>query len=299
MKKIVISSILLITSLLADTVMVSPYIGGIKYDNALSKSLKNKATVGGLDITTGSEDYLLQASYRYSNTSYKDSLKLTDLVQNDFSLIYNTYNKSYMLKVGAHYISNNESVAYKDLGSGIVGIVGISGFNWFKKDKLTYGIDAYYSIYLSGHDDTTNITTQVVDIMQFTPHISYSNVMSNTTRNDIELRINLIAATLYKDKGYISYEFSDTFVYKSFFTTLKYIGGEMKSGVVDGGLRVFNTKDLYTNTLSAKVGYYILPTLAVDASYGFFNYQEYDAKNLLLLPSGLNTVGYISISSKF
>ena len=299
MKKIVISSLLLINSLLAEIVMVSPYMGAVQYDNALSKSLKNKATIGGFDVTVGSEDYLLQSSYRYSSTSYKDSLKLADLVQNDFSFIYNTYNKAYMLKVGAHYLSNNESAAYKDLGSGIVGIVGIARYNWLEKDKLTYGIDAYYSIYLSGHDDTTNITTQVVDIMQFTPYISYSNVISNTTRNDIELKINLIAATLYKDKGYISYELSDTYVYKSFFTTLKYIGGEMKSGVVDGGLRVLNTKDLYCNSYNIKVGYYILKNLAVDASFGLNDYKEYDAKNLVLLPSGLNTVGYISLSCTF
>jgi len=286
-------------SLLADNVMVSPYVGGLEYDHGLSKSLKSRAKVSGIDTTLGDKTYLLQTSYKYINISYKDSQSLSNLHQHELSLIYNKYDELHMLKIGLHYLNNNEDSSYKDLGSGSVIILGVAGYNWFDKDKLTYGLDAYYSIYLNAHNDVSTTTTQMVDVVQFTPYLSYSRNISESTRNDIDFKINYIAATEYKDDAYFSFEISDTFVYESFYTTLRYFGGDMKSGVIDGGLKVFNTKDLYRNSYQLRVGYYILADVAIDLSAGVNDYKEYDAKNLVLLSSGINTEGYITLSCNF
>ena len=299
MKKIVLASLVSTMALMADVTTVTPYVGTTTYDKAATKSLKDSAQFGGIYTSVGNLDYLLELSYNYMNIKYKDAIGIDNLVQNDVTLKYGAYYKNHMLKIGLHYINNNEKETFRDLGSGAVGIIGIAGYNWFGSDKLTYGIDAYYSAYLHAHDDKSLTSTQFIDVVQFTPYLAFSKVISPTTRNDLSLKVNGIAASQYTKKTYLSYELSDTFVYKSFYTTLRYFGGEMKSGVIDGGMTVFNTKDLLTNSYSAKVGYYLTPSWAIDASYQMNNYKEYNAGTLQLLPEGSNSVALVSMSYSF
>lgn len=298
-KKIVIISLVSFNCLSADVLGLMPYIGTIKYDNSSSKSLKNDASFLGLEASVGDKEYLLEAAYRYTNISYKDSLNIQDLKQHDLTMIYHAKYSSYALKVGAHYINNNEATSFKDLGSGYIGIAGLEGYNFFDEDKFTYGVDAYYSVYPYAHDDTTSSYTQLIDIVQFTPYVEYSMVVNPSVRNDLSLKLNAIASTQYKDPGYLSFELSNTFVYENFFAVVKIFAGEMKSGVVDGGLQVINTKDLYTSSYSAKVGLYLAPTLALDASYTMNDYQEYNANTLTLAPEGHNSVAIVSLSYSY
>ena len=298
-KKMIIASLVSFSCLSADVFSLTTHIGTIKYDDSLTKSLKDDGSFLGLHTSIGDKEYLLEAAYSYTNISYKNSSDIQNLRQHDLSMIYTAKYSSYTLRVGAHYINNNEATSFKDLGSGYIGIASLEGYNFFDEDKFTYGVQAYYSIYPNAHDDTTKAYTQLIDIVQFTPYLEYSMVFNPSIRNDIALKLNAIAVTQYKNRGYLSFELSDTFVYENFYIVLKAFGGEMKSGVVDGGLEVINTKDLHTSSYSAKMGYYLTPTLALDASYAINYYQEYNAYTLTLAPEGHNRVAMVSLNYSY
>jgi len=296
LKKIVIIGLVSLNTLSADVVSLVPYLGAIKYDNSLTKSLKDSGSFIGVQASVNDNEYLLETAYSYKNISYKDSLNIQNLKQHDLSLMITSKCSAYSLKIGAHYINSNEVNSFKDLGTGYIGIAGLEGSNLFDKDKLTYGVEAYYSVYPDAHNETTTAATQFIDIVQFSPYLGYSMVLSSRLRNDAVFKVNAIASTQYKDPGYLSYDFKDTVVYGNLYAILKVFGGEMKSGVKEGGFDVYNTKDLYTGSYEIKAGYYLAPTLAVDFSYAVNYYQEYNAATLKLSPEGYNSVGVVMLS---
>ena len=283
----------------ADVVSVTPMIGKIQYDDSLSKSLKNDASLLGLRTKITNKSYIFDIAYSYSDIKYKESQNIDDLNQHDLSLIYISKNSKYALKIGGHYINNNESDTYKDLGTGYIGIAGLEAYQSFNQVKFTYGVEAYYSVYPTAHSDKSTAYTLLIDVVQFTPYLKYSLVLNQSLRNDLSFNINAIASTQYTDPGYLSYEVKDTLVYRNFYAVLRAFVGEMKSGVKEGGLEVMNTKDLYTSAYSLKVGYYLSPTLALDFSYGINFYQEYNAKKLLLSPEGHNSKEIVSLTYSY
>ena len=288
-------------TLCASDLTVIPYYGAIKYDNAASKSLKDSAQFLGLSGIWNNEakSKNVEVTYIHTKTDYKSTTSIDSVLEHDLTVKYRVSNDDFRLKVGFHYVYSDEDLSYVDLGTGYVGILGLEGFSSFDKDHLSYGVEAYYSAYLDAHDESTLAYTRMVDVMQFTPYLGYSRIFGDSIRNDLKLKINVIATTQYKDQGYYSYEVEDTFVYRGFYMTLKYLGGEMRSGVMNGGTTLFNNKDLILNYYDCKIGYYITPTLAMDITMGGMNYQEYDPFNLKLLPDGRNSIALLSLSATF
>lgn len=299
MKKIILCSLITSSVLLAEVSTVLPYAGNISYDKSGEKSLKDSAKFAGIYASTGTLDYLMEFSYNYLDISYKDALNIENLKQHDFTLMYNKYFTNYMFKAGLHYINNNEDETFRDLGSGFVAIAGIEGYNWFNKNKLEYGVDAYYSSYGDAHDDITIDHTTTVSILQFTPFVSYTMVSSEKMSNKLTAKANIISASDYQDSNYLSFEISDTFSYDKFYASLSYLFGDMKSGVRNGGFTVFNTKDLYSSSLDMKIGYNFTPTLSLSASYAINRYEEYNAATLQLLPEGENTIAFLTLRYSF
>jgi hypothetical protein len=298
MKKLILVSLVAASALMADVTTVTPYVGHIGYDSSSAKSLKDSAKFGGLYTSVGNLNYLFELAYSYTNIKYK-ATNLENLKQHDITLKYGKYYKNFTWNVGLHYINNNEKNTFKDLGDGYVAIVGVDGYKWFGYNKLTYGVDMYYSRYTDAHTDSSLAGTTTVDLLQFSPKLIHTKSINTNTKNTIELKVNFIKANDYKDSSYTSYEVADTLGYKSFFATLKYNGGKMRSGVKDAGLTVYNTKDLLRNAYSAKIGYYFTPKLEADISYTKNNYEEYNAATLSLLPEGSSTIGVISMSYSF
>jgi len=299
MKKLLLGSLLASSVLLADVTTVLPYIGQINYDNLQGKSLKDSAQFEGIYTSIGNMDYLVEFAYNYIDISYKEDLNIDDLKQHDLTLVYSKYYTKYMFKAGVHYINNNEKEDFRDLGDGFIIIGGLAGYTWFDKDKFTYGADVYYSTYGDAHNDRTILQTTSVSTWQMTPYLTYSKVFSNTTKNDITLKANMIFANDYQDSNYYSFEISDTLSYNNFYTILSYLGGNMKSGVRNAGFTVFNTKDLYKNSFDAKIGYYATPNLSFSLNYMINSYEEYNAATLQLLPEGRSDVTYLSASYSF
>lgn len=298
MKKLIFTSLVIASAAMADVKTVTPYAGTIEYDSSSTSSLKDNAKFAGLYTSVGNLDYLFELAYSYTDINYKSATQ-ENLKQHDITMKYGKYYKNFDWHVGLHYINNNEKNSFKDLGDGYVGIVGLDGYKWFGYNKLTYGADIYYSLYADAHNDTSLTSTTNVSIIQFSPKLMYSKVINVNTKNTILLKANFIKANDYKDSSYTSYEISDTLGYKKFFTTLKYNGGEMRSGVKDGGFTVYNTKDLLKSAYSVKIGYYFTPKLEIDASYTYNNYEEYDAANLKLLPKGHSSIAAVSMSYSY
>jgi len=298
MKKIILASVIATSALMADVKTVTPYVGTINYDSSSAKSIKDNAKLAGFYSSVGNLDYLLEFAYGYTKINYKDGT-IQDLKQHDITLKYGKFYKSFAWNAGLHYINNNESGTIKDLADGYTAILGLEGYKWFGYNKLTYGVDTYYSYYRHAFNDTSRASETKVGVLQISPKIMHSKAISINTKNTIALTANFIKANDYKNSTYSSFELSDTLGYKKFFTTLKYNGGEMRSGVKDGGFTVYNTKDLLKDAYSAKLGYYFTPKLEADVSYTYNNYQEYDANNLVLLPQGSSSIAVISMSYSY
>ena len=298
MNKLILASLSIASIAMADVSTITPYAGAIEYDSSTSSSLKDNAKFGGIYTSVGNLNYLFELAYSYTDIKYKNAT-LENLQQHDITMKYGKYYKNFTWNAGLHYINNNEKETYRDLGDGYVAIIGLDGYRWFGYDKLTYGVDVYYSRYADAHNDTSLTNTTAIDLWQFTPQIIYSKAININTKNTIALKANFIQANDYKDSSYTSYEIADTLGYKSFFTTLKFNGGEMKSGVKDGGLTVYNTKDLLKNAYSAKLGYYFTQKIEADISYTSNHYEEYDAAYLRLLPEGSSSIAVISMSYSY
>jgi hypothetical protein len=299
MKKLLMGTLLISAAAYADVATVLPYYGQVNYDNAPEKSLKDTSKFGGVYTSVGNLGYLFEFAYNYFDTDYKDTVPASNLKQHDLTMVYSKYYPHYMIKGGLHYINNNEKVTFRDLGDGLVGIVGVAGYTIDSTSKTTYGLDIYYSRYSSAHNDTTKTYTTSVDLWQFTPYIEYGHTFSENVGNKVGLKVNMIRANDYKDDSYVSYELSDTLTYKNAYLTLSYMGGDMKSGVRDNGFSVYNTKDLYSDSYSAKLGYNMTKNLNASINYTVNDYQEFNAATLQLLPEGKNTIIYAALSYTF
>lgn len=288
MKKIILGTALVASALMAEVVTLTPYGGTIDYGNDATKSFKDKATLLGAHMSIGTLGYLVEADYSHIKTKYIDPTT-PNLQQDDITLAYSKYYTNAMFKVGAHYINTND----KQLDDGIIGIIALGGYKYFGYDKLSYGLEGYYSYYKNGHDENY-LRVKKINIFQETPYISYYKSINTNWGNTISFKANFQQANDYVKKSYTSYELSDTLFYKSLFATLTYYNGEMKTGIKDGGMTVFNTLDLMKNGYSAKLGYYFKKNIVANISYTQNTYTEYT-----FLRDNTNDVAIASVSYSF
>ena len=289
----------MISTLYGVEITLLPYFGGTYYDKNSAKSLKSSGGYGGLYTSFSGQEDIFEVAYNYAETTYKSSTPLSNYSQHDLTLKYSRQTKNALFQVGVHTILNNEDTIYTDLGSGYIGFIGIGGHHKFSEDALVYGLEAYYSLYTDAHSELSRSQTKMISLGQFSPYFTYKAMLENTFRNDFTFRVNIINATDYQDPNYFSYDFSDTMVFDNSYITLHYIGGEMKSGVSNGGLTVINNKDLYKGTYNITLGYFETRGLAYDLNYALNTYQEYNPDTLKFLPKGVSSTLFASMSYKF
>jgi hypothetical protein len=94
--------------------------------------------------------------------------------------------------------------------------------------------------------------------------------------NTFAVKTNYQIAYDYDDDKYFSYEVSDTLFYKDFFATLKAYGGEMRTGVKDSGMTIYNTLDLMKKGFDIKLGYTLNKNTTLSISYGENTYSEFN-----------------------
>lgn len=269
MKKLFLATTILATCAYAEVISILPYGGIFSYDKESSKSIKDSATLYGVHATIGTLDYLIELDYLKTDISYKDTT-FENLDQDDITLAYGQYFKSFMLRGGVHYLKNNDPI----LGNGLVGFASIGGYKYVGYDKYSYGVKAYYSQY----DNNISLT-------QFTPYFTVYNSLSTNWGSILSLKANYQLTPDYEKESYLSFDVSETLYYKSIFLTLRGYGGEMMTGVKDSGFTVINTQDLMKTGYGAKMGYYFTPAAILSLSYDVNNYEEVN-----LVAEGSNSV---------
>ncbi len=268
MKKIILLSFVSATILVADITTIIPYSGVLSYSEDIDKTDKESSSFVGIYASHGDLNYLVEVGYTHLTSIYKDS-SYEILNQDNIAIAYSQYYKNFMFKLGTHYIGTNDTI----LGDGTLFIASFGGYNWSGYDKYSYGLESYYSLYNNGHNEIG--IEKPINILQFTPYFSFYKSFHKNIQNSITLKVNFEITKEYLQKTYISYELSDTIYYKSFFTTLKLYGGEMKTGVKDGGMSVYNSLDLLESGYSIALGYYLDTNVVLNATYGENSYIEY------------------------
>lgn len=259
-KKILLLSAITATSLFGGVATVLPYYAHLKYDSDSAGSIKDKGDIGGVYFSYGNLKYLFDLDIGYTKIKYKNPA-IKDLKQTDITTTYARYFPTQMYKIGLHHINTTDN----DLGNGNTLFLGYGRYKFIKNDKISYGLDGYFSRYGSGYNE--NGLKKAIKIYQFTPYFSYSKALNVHSRNNIDLKLNYIYSKDFNKNSYTSLEISDTYFYDKFYASLKGYVGQMKAGVKDGGHTVYNTKDLYKNGFGLKLGYYAKKNLSYDVAY--------------------------------
>ena len=285
MRKIVLLSFLTIATVFGDVTKLVPYYGYMSYSQDINSSIKDNTTLGGIYASVGDLSYLIEANYAYVQTQYKRELGFEDLFQHDMTLTYAKYFKNFMYKFGGHYIYTNDIV----LGNGAVVIASVGGYNFLGYDKLSYGVNGYYSFYLNGRNEENFSFTdsQTISVMQVTPYLSYFHSMGLYMSNLLSFELHYQYAPDYLQQTYLSYGVSDRFYYKKLYLELSAYNGQMRSGVKRGGVAVINSLDLQKYGASLSLGYFFNSSVVMSASYSknvFLEYaQTQDGSNAIYL----------------
>jgi len=292
MKKIVLSALVATSALMAEIVTVLPYAGTVRYDKDSTKTVKNTATVLGGYASVGNLNYLLEMDYAHFDATYKDPT-LSDLKQDDITLTYSRYFENFMVKLGDHYISSSDT----QLGNGNTIMAAVEGYQWSGYNKLSVGLEGYYSHFGTGHDENY-LTQKSIGITQVTPYISFYQGIDLNWYNTFGAKINYEMTNDYVKNSYFSYELSDTLGYQNMFLKVGLQGGEMRTGVTNGGFTIVNTLDLMKREYNAKWGYYMTKNTLLSLTYTQRRYQEY-YQGVGLLSDGTSSALVASASYSF
>jgi hypothetical protein len=266
--KLLWSTLFIGSTLMADVTTLLPYAANIQYDSEVTKSLKDKGTIAGLYFSHGNLDYLFELDYAKTDISYKNSAT-SNLVQDDITIAYSRFTENYFMKFGLHHINTTDT----DLGNGNTYMLSLGEFSWDGYDKSSYTLEAFYSVYNDGFDQ--NGIAKKISLLQICPSMTFSNVIDVNTRNNLHIKVNYITTNDYNDNNYLSFEIQDTLYYKNFFINGKFMGGEMISGVRDGGNTVINNKDILKTGYGVKLGYYFNANNILTVGYDVNHYSEY------------------------
>ncbi len=263
--KFILLVLISVLSLHAEVVTIVPYSGVLNYD---SNSTKSSGTINGIYVSSGTLSYLTEFSYTSTDVKYKQSTD--NLKQDEFTFIYNRYFRTNAFTIGLHTNSTTDTT----LQNGTTLIVGVKGWRYRGYNKFTYGLDYYNTNYANGEDLEDNNARVIVS--QFTPYFSYYKPYRKFT-SLISGKVNFETINAYtNDTSYISYEIKDKLFYKQIYVEFGYFGGKLRTGIKDGGMTVYNSKDIITQAFSAKIGYYINTRLNTSLSYSSSTYDEYE-----------------------
>ena len=271
MKYIIITlliSTFLHTTLSAEVSVISPSTVYIKSDK---KSFKESGTVNGIYFSSGTLSYLSEFSYTHTDIRYKYDTQ--NLVQDEITMLYSRFFIDHSYKIGFHTNTTTDT----NLQNGTTVILGYNRWNWFERSKLSYGLEVYDSYYTNGTDlkennSSINITQLMTHIDYFSPFTSFSNFVS--------LKFNYENAYSYH-KNMFSFEIKDVIYYKTFTFELNYFGGKLQTGVLAGGLVVYNSKDIIKRKFGTKIGYRISTNININLSYTSSLVDEYRSVNNL------------------
>jgi len=268
MKKIVVAGMFVLgTSLFAEVTTVATNIAFLNYTDAK----KSSATLFSTYFNTGTLSYLTEFSYVRTDITYNNST--TALSQDEFTFIYKRYFEDYSYKFGLHMNSTTD----RDLENGTTTILGIGAWNYFGYSKLSYGLDYYYSTYANATDLSFQKNSIIVNELSgymsyYTPFQSFSNLFA--------IKINYESIEVYEE-SYTSFELSNKFYIGDAEIALKGFFGKMQTGIREGGMVVYNSKDVLKSSLSINFGYHLDESFMLDISYTQIQSDEYLSNEII------------------
>jgi len=256
------------TTLFAEVSQILSFNSFMKYDK---NSYKSSGYISGLYYNTGTLSYLSEFTYTHTDIRYRYITQ--NLVQDDYAMAYSHYfiNSSY--KIGVHASSTSD----KDLQNGVTLLLDYNRWKWFNaKQKISYGVGLYQSYYANAKDLKDN--NRSVNIVELSANVGYYHIFKEVA-NYSALRLNYEDVKSYDDH-YLFFEFQDIVYYKKFEVALEYMQGSMRTGILNGGLAVYNSKDLLKRKLKIGVKYPISLATKIEVSYAKTNYDEFKNRNL-------------------
>lgn len=279
--------------LFAEIMTLSRYDERIHYYKNSAYSMIEGANIGGIYISYGDIDYLLEVDISHTHVDFKQNY-INDFNQNDYTALFSRYYPEFMYKFGVHFIDTDDL----NLGNGMVIVGSLSTYD--KNQYAKVGIDTYWSHYKEGY--TYKGIKDTIDIYQMSPYMSYTNIFSNNFSNNIKSTLTYINSAVYAQEDYISYAIEDTLFFNMFQLKGKAYMGEMKSAVTDGGLTVYNTKDLMKHGYGVALGYNLTKEFKINISYDVHTFEIpelYKINNLEINKDVMNNVGILSFSYSY
>jgi len=278
MKKVLIFLFILSFILKAEVTTVSPFGVYLDYDK---KSFKNSGVISGVYFSSGTLSYLTEISYSHTDIKYK---YLTQhLTQDEVTFVYSRYFLNYAYKIGVHTNATTD----KDLQNGTTAILGLNGWKFFNRAKLSYGVDFYNTYYPNGKDlndnnKSININELSFNVAYFKPFVSFSNFISLTFNYERAYDIDFFSTQL-----------KDIIYFKSLSIEGSYFIGDLQTGILDGGFSVYNSKDMLHHKANLKVTYNISYKTKLSLAYSKTVYDEFNNQNNLLKDTIYFSFSYI------
>ena len=278
--------------LTAETFSLTRYDELIHYHKNAQKSLIKRVKIGGVYVSYGDLDYLLELDLSHTHVDFKQNY-INDFTQDDYTLLYNKYYRTFMYKFGVHVIKTDDI----DLGDGKVFIAGVENYIFNAKSKLAYGTNLYWSHYANGYDKDG--TLGAIDLCQISPYLSYTQTIDEDIKNNVKITVTYINTNAYTQKNYCSISAEDTFTYKKFSTKLKAYTGEKRTSIEDDGRTVYNTKDLMKYGYGLQLSYALSHNFLLNFSYDmhFFEIPSLYTLDLHKQEHGISASNSVGIAS--
>ncbi|QCI28036.1 hypothetical protein [Caminibacter pacificus] len=288
MKKLILSTALLASSVFAAGTVVMPYGAYIDYSK---EAAKDYGFVGGVYASKFFNKIKLELDAEHTYITYKSYAKYArnnkisianvdynnnDYNQNDITGIINFYlGDKFAFKLGAHSMfidqkNNNDSFDN----------VYIVGLEYYKYLKYNAGMD-YYASYYDGFN-----------VKQVSPYVGFNfgNYYSPSGSFYLKFQANLIHIT---DKGvtgrqnYRNYNITLSNYIKNWTTTLSANFGKSAYRVENGGFVVYNLGEEYKNSFGVNVKYTWdkVNTFGVGFTYSSFKEDGVDVNSAVYLLS--------------
>jgi len=248
---------------------VNTYYNDLSYN---SNSYKKNEVVKGVYTNSIIDNHIFEFNYFTTTIDFKSPID-KDIKQEDLVLTYAYGFKNLLFKGGFHNINTNDNV----LRDGYVISTGISASKLFNQDILTYGVEFYISKYKNG-TNLENINKNIT-AYQLSSFINFSKIIKQGVVTNTSLKINMQKINNYSNSSYNSFEFKNSLFYNKYYTVATYLDGEMRTGVRNEGLTVYNSLDKIKKQLNLTVGYSFTNYLDIDITYGKLYIDEYNGND--------------------
>ena len=261
LKTVTLFFILFLTTTLLGSTTYYPFLTYSTFNN----SFKTKDMGVGIygDFTSQKQNY--KVGLEYKESSYEEGK--FDNFQLDTTLGYERFFSNNILFDAALHIT------LSDLYQADLNQVYYLGIGYIKKQRLSFGLDNYYSIY--------NNYSLAKSVIQFSPYCSYFYPLSHGKYGKISFKLNYNFISSSKtnvpiDSSYHSGELALSYFKRAYEINFSYFFGKSINLVKDKAFSVYNNNEIHKNSYNLSFAYMLKPAKTIRFSYLYKCFDEYD-----------------------